>query len=424
MALMGVMALCGSAAACGGGTAGSPSVVTISIQWSTSVPQALNQLKVYTQQFEKLNPDIKVDVETVPLSDLDTKILTDSEAGTLPDIVIASTYEGEIDAQQKHIWANLSQYMTPSWVKSMDFIPGSLDEMGTYAVPISRQSEGVVFYNKQAFAAAGITPPPVDQAWTWAQFTAAAKKLTHGSQYGLGERDEGGYTIEKTALNYFLSSGHDVIYQQNGQWQSSFTLPAVQQAVQFFTSLVRVDKARSPDNVGWGTPQATEAFNDGKAAMVIIGDWFQSDLTGKFGKNWDMMLFPVATPTTRPTVVLGQNYMNISNQSQHKDDAWKLINFLMQPKRLSLLDEINKSDPPSTKGALSQPFWTNNVPSIAERTEPWAKYDVPANHNPEYTAIWANVIGPALQNAEIGKATVSQTIATINKGINQLLTSG
>ena len=142
--------------------------------------------------FQRLNPDIKVDVQPAVTGDAyDTKMRTVLAGNNPPDIFrINDDFVQEFT--NNGTLTDLSPFVKESGV----------DESG-YATEVfnfGRQEDGrltswqlgyqpaMVFYNKDAFKKAGVALPPTtwtSDDWDWDSFLDKAKALTSGdSQYG------------------------------------------------------------------------------------------------------------------------------------------------------------------------------------------------------------------------------------------------
>lgn len=398
---------------------------TIRITVSFAPVEAQQLTREYAAAFEKANPSIRVRAEYIPWEQLRPFLLTSFTAGSAPDIIHASSVQSSLEMKAIGAWTDLSTYMTPEWKAKQQFLDGAFDELGPFGVPLMRVTEGVVFYSKSAFARAGVQAPPVDQAWTWEEFVAAAQKLTirEGNvtkQWGFGDRGRLGFILTKAAIPYFFSAGGDIIYQKEGRWRSGFELPEVQEALTFYVDLYRKHQVKDPGNLGWGLPEATRAWKSGAVAMINVGEWFRDQMVGEFEKDWDVMLFPVRRGS-RPFVTRQQVYWHISRGSRNKDEAWKFINYLMTPERIAEFGRVDTDSPPATKLALQQPYWARNA-FVQQRISRWAKTskDMMSPH-PRYAAIWESVVGPIIHDAVQGRMTVGDAIKTLNTEINKEL---
>ncbi|MDZ4046305.1 MAG: extracellular solute-binding protein, partial [Rhodoglobus sp.] len=131
-----------------------------------------DNLQTIVDAFEAENPDITVDVTTLPYGDYGTALQTDLAAGTVADV---------FDIE----FANYASYQANGVLAPLDvtnpeaYRPSLLEAYSTdgtsYALP-SSFSTVVLFFNKDLFDAAGLDYPSSD--WTWADEEAAAVALT------------------------------------------------------------------------------------------------------------------------------------------------------------------------------------------------------------------------------------------------------
>ena len=109
------------------------------------------------------------------------KLVIQAAAGTLPDIILTSDGQN-LPFAHFGIALNMQPYVDkdPSYNIS-DIYPNFLNlgrvpgNPGLYMIPFSADAV-VTFYNKDMFKAAGVPFPQAN--WTYAQFLAAAQKLT------------------------------------------------------------------------------------------------------------------------------------------------------------------------------------------------------------------------------------------------------
>ena len=130
-------------------------------------------LQTIVDAFEKENPDITVEVTTLPYADYFTALQTDLAAGTGVD-VFDIEYANYAPYQANGVLRRARRVENPDAYKQSLLEAYSTD--GTqYALP-SSFSTVVLYYNKDLFDAAGLDYPTAD--WTWADEQAAAEKLT------------------------------------------------------------------------------------------------------------------------------------------------------------------------------------------------------------------------------------------------------
>ncbi|MCC7127543.1 MAG: extracellular solute-binding protein, partial [Microbacteriaceae bacterium] len=122
--------------------------------------------------FEKANPNITVDVTTLPYSDYGTALQTDLAAGTVSD-VFDIEYANYASYQANGVLAPLKVSNPSAYRQSL--LEAYSTDGTSYALP-SSFSDVVLYYNKDLFDAAGVSYPTND--WTWADEKAAALKIT------------------------------------------------------------------------------------------------------------------------------------------------------------------------------------------------------------------------------------------------------
>src|SRR5262245_55496435 len=151
--------------------------VTVNVMTFTG-PQIAEPLQRRAPDFEKLT-GAKINVITVPFSDLYTKLLTDWASGTnsVDAAVLAPKWMGDYVAGGllEDLTARVAQAKDLAW----DDIGGFFKEFSakyagkTYLIPLDGDFH-MIYYRTDVFQSAGLKPPE-----TWDDYVAAAKAL-HG----------------------------------------------------------------------------------------------------------------------------------------------------------------------------------------------------------------------------------------------------
>ena len=147
-------------------------------------PQRTEFLKSQLAEFEKANPDIKVEVVSLPWGQAFEKFLSMVQAGETPDIV-------EMPERWMGLYANngqledLGPYMK-DWAEAATLGDrakqfGSTVKNTQYMIPYGYYINAM-FWNKKLFAEAGLSGPPQ----TMEEFVADAKKISElgNGKYG------------------------------------------------------------------------------------------------------------------------------------------------------------------------------------------------------------------------------------------------
>ncbi|TDF93278.1 ABC transporter substrate-binding protein [Paenibacillus piri] len=280
--------------------------------------------------FEKENPGIKVKVESYPFRQLFETI--EVKLGSKSKDYDIITVDGPLVANYsvKGYLEPLETYL-PAGEWKTKWIDSSI-KAGQYdgklmAAPMNTSSQ-VLYYNKDIFAAKGVTPPDFDiqKRWTWDQVVDTAKKLTYDTN-GDGQPDVFGFSFEQISRAYQMlalseSLGAKVIDDKGLKTTGFINSDASVQAAKFYYDLFntwKVSPRVTPD-------ESKEYFKAGKIAIYVGGTWN----TGTFSEakvNYGIAPHPffagkkVATPT-------GSWHLGINKYSEKKEAAAKFIRYL------------------------------------------------------------------------------------------------
>ncbi|MCP4544105.1 MAG: extracellular solute-binding protein [Chloroflexi bacterium] len=274
-------------------------------------------------EFERENPNIKVNVTAIPFAEYYDTLLNAVQNGEPPDV---STLTQQWTAQ----WADsgavipLDEYIKDSAVKRGDFFPGSwnsnLWEDETWGIPLSNDVWQQLYYNKDIFAAAGLDPenPPA----TWDELLEAAAKLNNPpEQYGIVIMDAGDWIVY-IVDSFIYSNGGRVI---NGEGtMATINSPEAVEALEYLRQL---NAFAPPGTFNRSESDAVDLFTSGHVAMILAGSWQQDTFRNIPDLNWGVAMTPAPDGKTFHGTLGGWNLL-IYAASEHQDAAWKYIEFL------------------------------------------------------------------------------------------------
>ena len=177
-----LLAACGSnsGSSSSGSSSGGPVTLTW-FMWSGSDVEKNAWLHIADMVTQKY-PDIKIQFETTPFNDFWTKLTTEAASGNAPCVI---GLQGQRAPQFGNLLVPLDDYMSKAGIKADDFVPsitkGLQYEGKQVALPYD-VGPFVMFYNKDAFKAAGLKEPAI--GWTTDEFMSDAKALTKAPKYG------------------------------------------------------------------------------------------------------------------------------------------------------------------------------------------------------------------------------------------------
>ncbi|WP_017655561.1 ABC transporter substrate-binding protein [Fortiea contorta] len=272
-------------------------------------------LQQVLNDFEAQHPQIKVKYEVI--SDQYMDVLKTRLVGeAAPDVFYLDALEAPFLMSQD-VLEPLDAYITPEFDLG-DFEPNLLKSFKyknhIYGLP-KDYSTLSLFYNKQAFAAAGLKNPPP----TWEELRAYSQKLTGKlNRYGLG------ITPELARQAYKIKAFGGQIVDQNGN--ASFASEAGLQGLQLVVDQYQKDRS-SAQKSDVGTNSGSEMFGQSKVAMVIEGNWAIPYLRETFPQ---LEFATAEIPTInaqKGTMVFTVAYV-MNKQAKDKAAAWELISYL------------------------------------------------------------------------------------------------
>ena len=280
-------ALLATACSSGGGSSGSTSgPVTLTIWENYGTEQNATALKNLAKAFEAQHKNITVNVVSQPADNYFALLQAAAVSKTGPDLAVMWT--GLFTLQYKEFLTNLKGKIPAADLARID--PDALkwtsDEFnaanGPYVIPLENQFY-IGFYNKAAFAKAGVTSVPTD----WTQLFAACKKLKAAGYmpltYGNGGQPLGAEFYPWYDMSYMMIGAYPV-----SQWQGLYsgstpwTSPAISAQLANWTKLhssgcTNSDVVTNTSNLG--------QFESGKAAMMVDGTWDTQKFTSALGSK-------------------------------------------------------------------------------------------------------------------------------------------
>lgn len=281
--------------------------------------------------FMKENPDIKVNaIYAGNYNDARIKALAALKSGKPAQLSVMFSIDIYELIEQDAIIAFDDVVETPeekAWLNS--FYP-TLMENGrtagkTWGIPFQR-STIVMYYNKDAFKAAGLNPDKPPE--TWEQLAAIGKKLTKsdGSQWGV--------MIPSTGYPYWMFGA---LTMQNGQVlmngagnETYFDSPAVIEALQFWRDLGTKYKVMPEGTIEWGTLR--QNFLEGTTAIMWHSTGNLTIVKKKAKFDFGVAMLPASKRRGTPTGG-GNFYIFKKTSSSERKAAMRLIRFMTSPER-------------------------------------------------------------------------------------------
>lgn len=227
-----------------------------------------------------------------------------------------------------------------------------------YALPQDMAQYGL-FYNRALFdeynRAHPEDPLPYpDETWDWAMLREAAAKLTAREADGSARVYGLDMEVWQWPFMHFFAQAGGELWSEDGL-TTRINSGAGVEAVEYLRTLVFEDRSFAPafgEQQGAG-PNAR--FATGRSAMLFAGSW----MAPFFQLNAPDLDFAIA-PSPRgkvAAVCAGSCVWGISVHAAHKDAAWKMVRWLVQPEQaIEYWDTLRVAPPANTDVIGSEGF--------------------------------------------------------------------
>jgi multiple sugar transport system substrate-binding protein len=420
-----LLALTGAAvAACSGGNAGSSAgadeitLIMSNHPWQRAIEPHLAE---FTKQ-----TGVTVKVQTFAEQQMRDKIQLNlkSRSAAMDVFMTLPSREGPQFAQAGY-YQGLDEYLakSPAEYKADDFSQGAMSGMKvegkTVGVPINVEGTAL-FYRADLFKKYGLNPPKsLDELQQVAATIKAKNEVTPIALRGVS-----------AAIPYTFAP---FLYSQGGQWTSDPTTPAMDspQAVEAIQRYATLAKEYGPQGVINNTfTQSSALMAQGKVAMELessnelssVIDPKSSTVADKIG----VASFPAGPAGSKPTVLSWA--LGMSNYSKNKDGAWKFIQWATSPEtQLTLTDS---GIAPPRKGVAQDPKYTATLDTQTKKQ--WAQVltEIQETGNTAVGPVGVKapamreVVGDAIGQVILGRATAQQAAEQIQQGLTPLLANG
>lgn len=313
------------------------------ILWTKEGEEALDWNKSLIEEFMKANPNITIElVKKTNVEVLREDFLTASLAGAAPDILwTVSDHAGPFVA------ADIVEAVDNLFDLNM-YVDSAMDAVkleGKYwGIPISNGNQLMLLYNKKLIAEA---PKDTDELFT------IGKKLTTGGNYALVWNQ-----TEPFWLVPWLGGFKGKVFAEDGVTPTLNT-PEMVATLKFLHDM-KFDAKIVPLECDYDG--ADTLFKEGKAAMIINGDWSISGYIGVLGDDLGIARIPKVSATGEwpKPYTSGVYFMLTKGISGDKlKAAQDFIGFVSsKEKQLEMVKLLNRL--PALKEALEDPLITEN----------------------------------------------------------------
>jgi multiple sugar transport system substrate-binding protein len=335
--------------------------VTINFWHGWSAPSELKAINDDIAAFEKVHPNIHVHAVSNVTDDKINQALRTSGPDS-PDVVSSFTTDNVGKFCSSDAMVDLDPLLKKDGIDPAATFPKPMLDYTQYkgvrcTLPLLGDAYGL-YYNKDAFKAAGITAPPK----TWSQFQADAVKLTRAkgdsySQLGFmpdfhGYETTPGHYAAQWGPEYFNAQGKADM-AQDPAFTKMFTFQ--KGLVSSLGGFAKLEKYRNTFGDEFG---AKNPFQTGQVAMALDGEW-RLGMAQEAGVKFPIGVAPLPVPDDQASTY-GKGYITgtivgIAAHSQKQAAAWQFVKFITTNTDavVNFANEIHNV--PSTLAALKSP---------------------------------------------------------------------
>ncbi|MCC6312690.1 MAG: ABC transporter substrate-binding protein [Thermomicrobiales bacterium] len=372
-------------------------------------------IDLYNQQAADSGKQVRVNFTTVPADQMVNKLTAALASKTQPDVM-------SIDLIQCPYFNSLGAFvdLTDRYNELPfrdEFAPGMLQlgayEDRQYQLPFAADNSALI-WNKDIFREAGLDPEQGPAIWQ-DLIDSAGKATQAPDHFGIGFDAQSGGTFMFRWMPFVWGNGGDLLNADGSK--SAINSPQALEALQLWVDLIHKYNATPPGTATWNGDDLRAAFQAGKIAMMISGN-FVVALLNRDAPDLDYgtTLIPAPGPDGAHSSFAGGDMMGILTGSQREAEGWDLLQFLASepvqveylaksgiiPVRTSMYDNAYFAE---------EPAYQTFTQALDVARAPWT-----LKYNRLYDALQAN-----LQQALAGEKAPEQALQDIEAAHNQIL---
>lgn len=330
---------------CGGGgssvDADGNVVIELAQWWEPELPDG--ELRGLIDEFEEQNPGIKVELLSGPYASTREQLVTGAASGTMPDVVgLDGSWVNDF-AKQGAI-TDLSALMSEHDYDDSTLASQVEVDGATYMVP-AVNFVYPLYTNDTLLADAGIDQPPSNRT----EFAEAARAITEsgnasGTAMPLSLETPSG--VQNQVMSWLWASGGSML--KDGK--PDLTNEGVADTIEYFDELYQ-DGVFAPGAFTMKEQDMVEEFTNGRVGMMVDS---LAHLTMIRESNPDLEFSISALPAEdgydgKRGIPYASWGLGIAESSEHKEEAWKLFEFLMSEEANAELASMAKAFPGNTE---------------------------------------------------------------------------
>lgn len=323
--------------------------ITVTIWHNLGDTQNATATKALTDAYTAAHPNVTFDLVSQPGDNYFSLLQAAAVSKTGPDLVLMWT--GLFALKYKEYLTSLKGLVPDDALASQGSLEWSSDNFdianGPYVMPLDRQFY-IGFYNKDAFAKAGVTAVPT----TWTELYESCAKLKKAGYtpivYGNGGQSLG-------ALYYPWYDGSYLAIGQNGGdgkslYNGSNAWDSAENVATFSKYAALKSKGCTNSDILTKTNNV-EDFIGEKAAMIIDGTWDTKKFTDALGDKVSAFVPPFSDSPIKGVVEFAGQGFALTSYAAQKQAAVDFLTFMTTDEAAKVIDAAGLI--PNKKGSTT-----------------------------------------------------------------------
>lgn len=241
-----------------------------------------------------------------------------------------------------------------------------------YAVPLLT-ANWLIYYNKKLFAENGLEPPK-----TWDEFITLNDTLVEKGITPMAITIDGRWPAFILFEELLARTAGPDFYNKLMAGEAKYTDPEVVTAMELWADMLEKGYFTDPGiTLGTGANDMLPLFQQGKVAMIPIGDWYSTTLVGAGlvpGEDYDAFIMPNQNASLPAALFFEAGPLLVGENSPNKEAGMKAVDWWMSVPAQNKWSELagftsanSQADPANVVGAGIQKWIADNNATYVQR---------------------------------------------------------
>lgn len=364
--------------------------LTFAVHWSDYQVEGIKDkdgdivtkgLKQYVEEYMKINPDIEIEIQTVPYGEYLTRILVGRLAGAASDIYVLYSLWGVqlVDAGVlDEVPNDVLNIVQKDFVEAA--VAGATIDGRIRGIP-TEVADYALVYNKEILKKGGYDGPPQ----TWDELIDMSTNLTIKSEDGIVEQY--GFVFDTSSNSGTVHPYLARLYSLGGKLFTDdykSCLLDSEEAIQALEAELEIFNKGGTD-----TEASQGDFQNKRAAMAIFAPWWESSLKVAFGEDYEKIIGVAPIPPLKePKTVSYTWFVGVDALSRNKKEAWEFLKWFCL-------------EPLSNDSTRMGEFLAENIGAIPSRYDDIDAF--PDKLNDNYTSVYVEELENAVPEPNVAQ---------------------